>query len=84
MYTIKYKAPWWPFARKVKKVTSHWLDSLATQAQMDAEGFVPNPRYWGVRTEDDRIRYIPISWFFQTEPDWIIEEKARQSQMVNK
>jgi hypothetical protein len=85
MYTIKFKAPGWLFAKKVKNVTSHWLDDMASQEQRSKEGYVFGPPvYWGVRTKDDNIKWIPLGWFFETMPDYVAQEQKRINEKVNR
>jgi hypothetical protein len=83
MYTIKYKSPGCFFAKKIKNVTSHWLDDMASQEQRQRDGYNFGPvLYWGVRTKDDTIKWIPIGWYFETMPDFVAHEQKRISEMV--
>jgi len=72
-YTLKYRDPgsWWPFPRKIKKVVSHWLDDMASREQRDTPGYkFGQPICWGIKTKDDRIITVPVTWYFEKCPDW--------------
>jgi len=69
-YTIQYQSPamWRP--KKVEKVVYHWLDDLQPREVKEAPGYVFGPAaYWGVRTEDNKILFIPKDWLFVLMPD---------------
>lgn len=80
IYTVKYRKPWWPFWRKIKKVTGDaTLDN-------DTKQFFP---YRVLMLEDKTRLELPYSLILKFSPDRFhsihkdMERSARQSIPVN-